>query len=81
MEHHKEYLSPSETLAYCRERGLIRTPKTIRDWGKRASRDGEVDEDGKPAVCKQDTENGFRYVYSRKWLDLKIEQDLPSLPT
>ncbi len=68
------WLSVPQAAAYCAEKGLSRTPKTIR---RRASRSGDGDPENPDVVVRsQDTDNGFRWLIEKNSLDLKIEQEI-----
>jgi hypothetical protein len=67
------WLTVQEAVAYCVDKGLPRTPKTVRKWAQRSVE--AAPGAGDVVVQRQDTENGFRWLISRESLDVKIEQE------
>jgi hypothetical protein len=66
-------MTVSEAVIRCTERGLSRTPKTIRKWAARSS---AFPESADISVRREDTENGFRWSIEATSLDLKIDEEL-----
>jgi len=73
-----EWVSIEEAVLICVERGLHRTPKTVRKW---ASRSYDKDPaNAEMTVRRQDTANGnFRWRIERISLECKIDQELELL--
>ena len=67
------WFTVADAVAYCAQRSLPRTAKTIRKWAHRSHLDPE---NGDVVVRREDVENGFRWVIDRSSLDRKIEQEL-----
>ncbi len=67
------WLTVAEAVMHCTERGLPRTPKTIRKW---ASRSHMSPENADISVRREDTENGFRWSIEATSLDRKIDEEL-----
>ena len=67
------WFTVSEAVIRCTDRGLSRTPKTIRKW---ASRSFASPESADISVRREDTENGFRWSIEATSLDLKIDEEL-----
>ena len=67
------WLSVAEAVAYCTERGLSRTAKTVRKW---AARSAAHPEEAEISARREDTDNGFRWVVEQSSLDRKIDEEL-----
>jgi hypothetical protein len=66
------WLTVAEAVLYCADKGLSRTPKTLRKWARRSSLfpdDAELD------VRREDVKSGDRWVIERGSLDRKIAQE------
>ena len=73
-----DWLSVEEAILVCADRGLNRTPKTIRKWASRSF--GLDSSQAEILVRKQDTINGnFRWMVERISLERKVEQELELL--
>ena len=68
-----DWLTVSEAVAYCTDKGLARTLKTVRKWAHRSHLDPE---NAEITVRREDVDNGFRWTIERTSLDRKIEQEL-----
>ena len=68
-----QWLSVTEAVAICAERGLSRNMKTVRRWAQRSH---ARPENAEVLVREQDTPNGFRYVIEKSSLERKIAQEL-----
>lgn len=68
-----QWLTINDAVTHCAERGLSRTPKTIRRW---ASRSHSAPENAEISVRREDTENGFRYTIEATSLTRKIDEEL-----
>jgi len=68
-----EWLTVSDAVIRCTERGLPRTPKTIRKWAARSYLNPE---NADISVRREDTENGFRWSIEASSLDRKIDEEL-----
>jgi hypothetical protein len=68
-----DWLTVSEAVTYCAEKGLARTQKTVRRWAHRSHLDPD---NAEITVRREDVDNGFRWVIERTSLDRKIEQEL-----
>jgi len=67
------WLTVDQAVAYCEERGLSRTPKTVRKWAERSSglADGDV------ISRKEDTAWGsYRWLIEQASLSKKVEEEL-----
>ncbi len=69
----RNWLTVAEAVVHCTERGLPRTPKTIRKW---ASRSHLSPDNADISVRREDTENGFRWSIETMSLDRKIDEEL-----
>ena len=67
------WLTVSDAVIRCTERGLSRTPKTIRKWSARSHLSPE---NADISVRREDTENGFRWSIEATSLDRKIDEEL-----
>ena len=67
------WLTVSNAVTHCTERGLPRTPKTIRKW---AARSHLSPDNADISVRREDTENGFRWSIEATSLDRKIDEEL-----
>lgn len=67
------WLTVSDAVIRCTDRGLSRTPKTIRKW---AARSHLSPDNADISVRREDTENGFRWSIEAKSLDRKIDEEL-----
>lgn len=67
------WLTVSDAVIRCTERGLPRTPKTIRKW---AARSHLSPDNADISVRREDTENGFRWSIEATSLDRKIDEEL-----
>jgi len=67
------WLTVSDAVIRCTERGLPRTPKTIRKW---AARSHLSPDNADISVRREDTENGFRWSIESTSLDRKIDEEL-----
>jgi len=67
------WLTVSDAVIRCTERGLPRTPKTIRKW---AARSHLSPDNADISVRREDTENGFRWSIETTSLDRKIGEEL-----
>ncbi|AXI42578.1 hypothetical protein [Sulfitobacter sp. SK011] len=67
------WLTVSASVLHCTERGLPRTPKTIRKW---AARSHLSPDNADISVRREDTENGFRWSIEEASLDRKIDEEL-----
>jgi len=67
------WLTVSNAVIRCTERGLPRTPKTIRKW---AARSHLSPDNADISVRREDTENGFRWSIQATSLDRKIDEEL-----
>ena len=68
-----DWLTVAEAVAYCEDKGLARTPKTIRKWSHRSHL---YPDNAELVVRREDVDNGFRWTIERASLDRKIEQEL-----
>jgi hypothetical protein len=68
-----DWLTVAEAVAYCTDKGLARTPKTVRKWAHRSHLHPD---NAELVVRREDVDNGFRWTVERASLDLKIEQEL-----
>jgi len=68
-----KWLTVSDAVILCTERGLPRTPKTIRKW---AARSHLSPDNADITVRREDTENGFRWSIEAESLDRKIDEEL-----
>jgi len=68
-----DWLTVSEAVAHCTNKGLSRTPKTVRKWAHLSHREDGV---GDLTVRREDVDNGFRWSIERTSLDRKIDQEL-----
>lgn len=69
----REWMTVEQAVVFCAERGLTRTPKTIRKWAERSSglADGEV------IARKEDTPYGnYRWQIEAASLVRKVEEEL-----
>ncbi|MEM6608109.1 MAG: hypothetical protein AAF689_05965 [Pseudomonadota bacterium] len=66
-------MTVSEAVILCTERGLSRTPKTIRKW---AARSYAFPESADILVRREDIENGFRWSIEATSLNRKIDEEL-----
>lgn len=67
------WLTVAEAVIRCTDRGLSRTPKTIRKW---AARSFEQPEAADILVRREDTGNGFRWSIEATTLERKIDEEL-----
>ncbi|WP_299293933.1 hypothetical protein [uncultured Tateyamaria sp.] len=67
------WLTVSEAVLRCTDRGLPRTPKTVRKW---AARSFSSPENADISVRREDTDNGFRWSVEQASLDRKINEEL-----
>lgn len=67
------WLTVAEAVIRCTDRGLPRTPKTIRKW---AARSFEQPEAADISARREDTENGFRWSIEADSLERKIDEEL-----
>lgn len=67
------WLTVAEAVIRCTDRGLSRTPKTIRKW---AARSFEQPEAADISVRREDTGNGFRWSIEAATLERKIDEEL-----
>ena len=67
------WLTVSDAVFRCTERGHPRTPKTIRKW---AARSHLSPDNADISVRREDTENGFRWSIEATSLDRKIDEEL-----
>jgi hypothetical protein len=72
-EETRTWLTVSDAVIRCTERGLPRTPKTIRKW---AARSHVSPDNADISVRREDTENGFRWSIQVASLDRKIDEEL-----
>ena len=73
-----DWVSVEEAVLICTERGLSRTPKTVRKWASRSQ--GKDDGQAEILVRRQDTANGnFRWRIERISLERKVDQELELL--
>jgi hypothetical protein len=68
-----KWLTVSDAVILCTERGLPRTPKTIRKW---AARSLFAPDNADISARREDTENGFRWSIEAESLDRKIDEEL-----
>ena len=68
-----DWLTIAEAVAYCADKGLARTPKTVRKWAHRSHLQPD---NADLVVRREDVDNGFRWTVERASLDRKIEQEL-----
>jgi hypothetical protein len=68
-----DWLTIAEAVTYCTDKGLARTPKTVRKWAHRSHLDPD---NADLVVRREDVDNGFRWAVERTSLDRKIEQEL-----
>ena len=68
-----DWLSIAEAVIHCSNTGLPRTSKTIRKWAVRAHADAD---EAEMTARREDTENGFRWMVYRDWLDRRIAEEL-----
>jgi len=67
------WLNVGQAVVRCAERGLTRTPKTLRKWAERSSNIG----DGDVTSRKEDTSNGgYRWLIEETSLHRKIDEEL-----
>jgi hypothetical protein len=66
------WMTVAEAVLYCADKGLPRTPKTLRKWARRSSL---FPDDAELEVRREDVENGDRWVIERGSLDRKIAQE------
>jgi hypothetical protein len=69
----QHWLTVSDAVIRCTERGLPRTPKTIRKW---AARSFSSPETADISVRREDIDNGFRWSIEASSLDRKIDEEL-----
>ena len=67
------WLTVSDAVIQCTERGLPSTPKTIRKW---AARSQLFPDNADISARREDTENGFRWSIEAESLDRKIDEEL-----
>lgn len=67
------WLTVAEAVIRCTDRGLPRTPKTIRKW---AARSFEQPEAADISVRREDTGNGFRWSIEAVSLERKIDEEV-----
>ena len=67
------WVTVADAVARCEERGLSRTPKTIRKWAARSFANPESPD---VSVHREDTGNGFRWSIETNSLDRKIDEEL-----
>ena len=68
----QEWLDVSQAVVLCAEKGLVRTPKTLRKWAERSSglHDGDV------LSRKEDTPWGYRWLIEKASLERKVDEEL-----
>jgi|GEM_PF-2659671 len=67
------WLNVGQAVVRCAERGLTRTPKTLRKWAERSFNIG----DGDVTSRKEDTSNGgYRWLIEETSLHRKIDEEL-----
>lgn len=67
-----EWLTVDQAVAFCAERGLSRTPKTLRKWAERSYNK----EDADIIVRRADTMWGYRWKIETASLSRKVEEEL-----
>ena len=67
-----EWLTVDQAVAFCAERGLSRTPKTLRKWAERSYNK----EDADIIVRRADTMWGYRWKIEVTSLTRKVEEEL-----
>ncbi|RMF03764.1 MAG: hypothetical protein D6773_06865 [Alphaproteobacteria bacterium] len=67
------WLTVSEAVLRCTERGLPRTPKTVRKWALRSAQNPDSSD---LSVRREDIENGYRWLIEPASLDRKIAEEL-----
>ncbi|MCE8006009.1 hypothetical protein [Aestuariivita sp.] len=67
-----EWLTVDEAVAFCAERGLSRTPKTLRKWAERSYNK----EDADITVRREDTMWSYRWKIEKASLARKVDQEL-----
>ena len=71
-QHQTEWLTVDEAVPLCSERGLSRTPKTLRKWAERSFQK----EDAEIIVRREDTMWAYRWKFEKTSLLRKIEQEV-----
>lgn len=67
-----EWLTVDQAVAFCAERGLSRTPKTLRKWAERSYNK----EDADIIVRREDTMWSYRWKIEKSSLARKVDQEL-----
>ena len=67
-----EWLTVDQAVAFCAERGLTRTPKTLRKWAERSYNK----EDAEIVVRREDTMWAYRWKIEKTSLARKIDEEL-----
>ncbi|MEO0938559.1 MAG: hypothetical protein AAFY38_10440 [Pseudomonadota bacterium] len=67
-----EWLTVDEAVAFCADRGLSRTPKTLRKWAERSYNK----EDADIIVRREDTMWSYRWKIEKASLARKVDQEL-----
>jgi hypothetical protein len=67
------WLTVADAVHHCEQRGLPRTPKTIRKWSARSQLSPD---NADISVRREDTDNGFRWSIEASSLDRKIDEEL-----
>lgn len=67
-----EWLTVDQAVAFCAERGLSRTPKTLRKWAERSYNK----EDADITVRREDTMWSYRWKIETASLTRKVDQEL-----
>lgn len=68
-----EWLDVQTAVNHCQERGLTRTPKTVRKWAKRSHHDPE---NGDISARREDIATGHRWLIELHSLNRKIDEEL-----
>lgn len=67
-----EWLTVEQAVAFCAERGLTRTPKTLRKWAERSYKRDDAD----IIVRREDTMWAYRWKIEKSSLARKIDEEL-----
>ena len=67
-----EWLTVDEAVAFCADRGLSRTPKTLRKWAERSYNKENAD----IIVRREDTMWSYRWKIEKASLTRKVDQEL-----
>ena len=70
---HSSWLTVAEAVLRCTERGLSRTPKTLRRWAALSHKSPDT---GDFSVRRDVTDNGYRWLIEASSLDRKIDEEL-----